>query len=196
VKRNFLPRRHFRDPTDFDEQLAEGSATVADVRLHGTTHERPIDRFECERAQLIPCAGQPSFQLERPVARIVASDYLVSIDTNRYSVPFRLIGETVEVKRQGEDLHSVSGRSGGHHARLTGQHQLCVLPEHGPGVIARNARLRYSSIDADAYQGVESPEVVSTSRCSSAPTWRSHHDRRQVCAIHGARALLEVAKAR
>jgi hypothetical protein len=26
------------------------------------------------------------------------------------------------------------------HALLAGQHQLCVLPEHGPGAIARNRR--------------------------------------------------------
>lgn len=150
--------RHFRDQSDFDAQLSEWTATVADVRLHGTTHERPIDRFERERAQLIACAGQPGFRLECPVARIVASDYLVSVDTNRYSVPFGLIGETVEVKRQGEHLHILyQGEVVATHARLTGKHQLCVLPEHGPGAIARNARLRYSS--ASAPRSVDNAEV-------------------------------------
>lgn len=160
VKRNFLPGRHFRDQSDFDAQLSEWTATVADVRLHGTTHERPIDRFERERAQLIACAGQPGFRLECPVARIVASDYLVSVDTNHYSVPFGLIGETVEVKRQGEHLHILyQGEEVATHARLTGKHQLCVLPEHGPGAIARNARLRYSSAGASAPRGVDNAEV-------------------------------------
>jgi hypothetical protein len=92
------------------------------------------------------------------VARIVASDYLVSVDTNRYSVPFGLIGETVEVKRQGEHLHILyQGEVVATHARLTGKHQLCVLPEHGPGPIARNARLRYSS--ASAPRSVDNAEV-------------------------------------
>ena len=44
-KRNFLAGRRFRDDLDFNEQLAEWMATVADVRVHGTTHERPLDRF-------------------------------------------------------------------------------------------------------------------------------------------------------
>jgi hypothetical protein len=150
VKRNFLPGRQFHDQGDFDAQLSEWTATVADVRRHhGTTHERPIDRFERERAQLIACAGQPGFRLQCAVARIVASGYLVSVDTNRYWVPFGLIGETVEVKRQGEHRHILyQGEVAATHARPTGKHQLCLLPEHGPGLSRGNARLRYSSAGA------------------------------------------------
>ena len=43
-KRNFLAGRRFRDDLDFNEQLAEWMAPVADVSVHGTTHERPLDR--------------------------------------------------------------------------------------------------------------------------------------------------------
>ena len=42
---------------EFD--LAEWMATVADVRVHGTTHERPIDRFARERDALIPPSRAP-----------------------------------------------------------------------------------------------------------------------------------------
>ena len=49
-KRNFLAGRRFRDDLDFNEPWHEWTATVADVRVHGTTHERPIDRFARERA--------------------------------------------------------------------------------------------------------------------------------------------------
>jgi len=35
-------------------------------------------------------------------SRVVATDWLVSIDTNRYSVPWQLIGSTVEVLRVGD----------------------------------------------------------------------------------------------
>ena len=56
------PRRAFIDQLDFDEQLAEWNATIADLREHGTTHERPIDRFERERAHLIDTRAQPSFR--------------------------------------------------------------------------------------------------------------------------------------
>ena len=75
--------------TTFSSSSAKWTAAIADVRRHGTTHERPIDRFARERDLLLPHARRPSFQLEGARSRIVADDYLVSLDTNRYAVPFR-----------------------------------------------------------------------------------------------------------
>jgi transposase len=43
-KYNFLPGREFVDDVHLDEQLGEWMTTIADVRVHGTTHDRPIDR--------------------------------------------------------------------------------------------------------------------------------------------------------
>jgi transposase len=59
-KGNFLPGRTFVDDVDLHEQLTEWSVTIADVRIHGTTHERPIERFAQEQAALVPTASQPS----------------------------------------------------------------------------------------------------------------------------------------
>jgi transposase len=144
-KINFLPGRSFYDDLHFAEEVAEWTATIADRRLHGTTHERPIDRFDREKAFLVPTLGQPSFRLEMSLVRVVANDYLVSLDTNRYSVPFRLIGRTVEVKRsEGRVIVLHRGEVVAQHAELPGRHQVRVLPEHGPGAIARNGRQRRS----------------------------------------------------
>jgi transposase len=54
VKRNFLPGRSFIDIVDFTEQLTEWNASIADTRVHGTTHEVPLRRFDRERAHLLP----------------------------------------------------------------------------------------------------------------------------------------------
>ena len=68
-KRNFLPGREFVDDVHLHEQLAEWNATIADVRVHGTTHERPIDRFAQEqRGAAARPRSQPSFRLEAPLA--------------------------------------------------------------------------------------------------------------------------------
>ena len=145
-KRNFLAGRRFRDDLDFTEQLAEWMATVADVRVHGTTHERPIDRFARERAALLPAPTDRAFRLEAPLTRMVATDYLVTVDTNRYSVPFTLIGQPVEVRRRDGCLQMRHrGQVVATHPVLGSRHQLRILPEHGPGPIARNARVRYST---------------------------------------------------
>jgi transposase len=146
-KGNFLPGRAFIDDVHFDEALLEWMATVADVRLHGTTHERPIDRFAREQPLLVPTGSHPSFRLEAPLSRIVAEDWLVSVDTNRYSVPFTLIGQAVEIHRRAGTLRVLHrGALIVEHPELPGRHQLRILPEHGPGAIARTARARRSSL--------------------------------------------------
>lgn len=46
---------------------------------------------------LVPTAGHASFLQAMVRDRVVADDWLVSIDGNRYSVPFSFIGKTVQV---------------------------------------------------------------------------------------------------
>ena len=145
VKRNFLPGRTFVDVVDFQAQLDEWNTTIADRRVHGTTHELPMVRFEREHGQLVPLAGQGSFQQEARVSRIVAEDYLVSLATNRYSVPFRLIGQRAEVQRRGDTVQIF--------------HQFRILPEHGPGAIARTARQRQSTPHRSESAAHTLPEV-------------------------------------
>ena len=145
VKRNFLPGRVFVDLEDFNAQLLAWLTEIADLRLHGTTHERPIDRFAGEAGVLAQAASQPSFLQAMRRDRIVAEDWLVSIDANRYSVPWRLIGKTVQVVRVGDRWHILHrGELVAEHPVLAGRHQLRVIPEHGPGAAARNARKRFS----------------------------------------------------
>jgi len=149
VKRNFLPGRTFRDLADFNAQLAAWQAEIADIRIHGTTHERPVDRFAREAAALVDTRGHPIYFQALRRSRVVAEDWLVAIDANRYSVPWRLIGKTVEVVRVGECWQiSHRGKVVAEHPILAGRHQLRVDPAHGPGAVARNARTRYGDSPA------------------------------------------------
>src|SRR5690606_23290423 len=75
-----------------------------------------------------------------------AEDWLVSIDGNRYSVPFALIGKTVQVVRQGGNwVIRHRGAVVAEHPVLAGRAQLSVQPQHGPGAAARTARQRHGS---------------------------------------------------
>lgn len=165
VKRNFVPGRRFADLDDFNRQLAAWQVEIADLRIHGTTHQRPIDRFADEAAVLVPTAGQPSFLQAMVRQRVVADDWLISIDGNRYSVPFGLIGRTVEIVRVGGQwLIRHHGRQVAEHPVLAGRAQLSVLPEHGPGAALRNARKRYAGMShpiasGPRHAGMGVPEV-------------------------------------
>lgn len=162
VKRNFLPGREFVDDLHLGEALLTWMTTIADQRIHGTTHERPMDRFAVERAHLVATSHHPAFRLEATYPRVVADDFLVNLDTNRYSVPFRLIGRTVEVQRhEGRILIRYQGQVVAEHAELLGRHQVRVLPDHGPGAIARNPRQpRLHAVDRPVRSWMASPIEV------------------------------------
>ena len=70
----------------------------ADQRVHGTTHEAPLDRFlRGEQAVLRPLPARPRPRREERRRRRVAHDAFVDIETVRYRVPYRLVREHVDV---------------------------------------------------------------------------------------------------
>jgi hypothetical protein len=98
VKRNAIAGHSFASWEAFEAHLAEWEREVANVRIHGTTGETPIGRFERDEAHRLKLLGErPSFGSLRELSRVVGNDCAVEIDTNSYSVPWRLIGERVAV---------------------------------------------------------------------------------------------------
>ena len=96
VKDNFWAGRHFTSLEDLQAQGDQWRDTVANVRLHRTLHERPIDRFEREKAALMPL---PSHLYIPPDVRFVkvTSQGLIAVDSNQYSVPAVLARQQVSV---------------------------------------------------------------------------------------------------
>ncbi len=77
--------------------------SVANVRIHGETHRRPLDLFEEERPKLLPL---PSAPYDVGVNRIVtaSSRFRVVLDTNRYSVPSEYAGARLTLRVYPEKL--------------------------------------------------------------------------------------------
>ena len=96
VKRNAIAGHSFASWSALEAHLAWWMREIADARAHGTTGEEPRVRFErAEASKLKPINGRPPFRQIRELARRVQADCAVEIDTNSYSVPWRLIGENV-----------------------------------------------------------------------------------------------------
>ena len=133
VKRNALAGRRFSSWDDLNDWLERWSVEVADLRIHGTTHERPIDRFAHE--QLTPLGTRPPYHYEQVQTRRVANDALVTVGAARYSVPVEFVGQTVSVH---EDLGYYEFF---HHQRLIARHQKAVRhtvvmePAHYAGLL-------------------------------------------------------------
>lgn len=99
IKRNAIAGREFLSFEELEEHLAWWMREVSDTRVHGTTGERPIDRFQRDEVSaLCSTEGKPPFYQIRELKRIVQSDAHVEIDSNFYSVPWQLIKQQVLVQ--------------------------------------------------------------------------------------------------
>jgi transposase len=135
LKQSFLPGRRFRDMDHLNSELGRWLVEVADVRIHGTTGERPIDRFRVESSALLDVKAVPPYRLETVVTRQVALDAMVSFEGNRYSVPWRYAGELVEVRvRDGGLAFICRGQVIARHPRLSGTNGKRVDPSHYKGL--------------------------------------------------------------
>lgn len=99
VKRNALVGRSFHHLQHLNDWLIEWCVEIADQRLHGTTHERPADRFaRSEAAALIGVEQRQPPPREQLLERRVPRDGLVVVETNRYPVPLEWIGQKADVR--------------------------------------------------------------------------------------------------
>lgn len=97
VKRNAIAGHRFASLEELHAHLQRWLREVADTRVHGTTGEPPLVRFEREANALKPLPAKAPFLQVRELTRRVHTDACIELDTNRYSVPWRLIGEAVTV---------------------------------------------------------------------------------------------------
>lgn len=104
LKRSFLEGRTFSDLEDLNRQLEAWLEGVANVRVHGTTGERPVDRHARELHKLRPFAAVPRYDTRALEIRRVASDCHFSYGGVRYSVPPEVAGTTVTLRVEGEQI--------------------------------------------------------------------------------------------
>ena len=120
---------------------------VANVRMHETTRERPVDRFQRERSLLRRCRRSPSTptrscrQSSTPHARI-------EFDGNRYSTPPRLVRQPVTIRASRDEVRVLhEGQVVAQHVRCYERGQLIVLPDHRLAALALRQRSRGSALE-------------------------------------------------
>ena len=138
LKGSFLVGREFTDLGDLNGQLDAWLDGVANVRIHGTTRERPIDRYAHEVKVLRPAAATPRFDIRELLIRKVQSDSHVRLAGSAYSVPPKAVGRMVHVRVQrlevGEAFEVI------HNGQVIAQHKLVAagarvsLPEHARSI--------------------------------------------------------------
>ena len=129
VKDNFLLGRSFADLADLNAQGRHWLAHTANVRLHATTGQRPIDLLAAE--ELTPHASLVPYRFLRKAVHKVSVEGFVHWDRSRYSVHPDHVGRTVLVE---EGEQRVTVRVGdlilAEHARAPQPGSCMVHPDH------------------------------------------------------------------
>lgn len=127
IETSFLEGRSFADLDELNAQLRFWLATVANVRVHGTTGERPVDRLAQDQAAMLELVTPYSKLEVEP--RQADWDGRISFRGVRYSVDPSILGgrrgEQVEVHVGADEMLRIY-----HQARLVGTH--AVAPPGSP----------------------------------------------------------------
>lgn len=152
VKRSFLLGREFSSLEDANEQVRYWIRHTADQRNHGTTHQRPVDRFREEN--LRPFGTKPLFIIQNSYIRKVPADCLVSFETNRYSVPWQYVNREVEIQPGPNNVIQIyyNGSLIAQHLRVNEKHKVIIEGEHYRNILKQpetNPLSRWNGVNPD-----------------------------------------------
>ncbi len=149
IKRNALAGRA-DELIRFEDYLAFAPLwrdQVANVRIHETTRERPVDRFQKERSLLRALPTIP-FDTDEIVPAVVTSHARIEFDGNRYSVPPTVARRPVSIRADRDEVRILhEGRLAAQHVRCYQRGQLIVLPDHRLAALALSRRSRSSALE-------------------------------------------------
>jgi transposase len=142
VKKNFLNGLDIPAFTAVNPAARLWLDTVANVRLHGETHCKPLDRFAQEKPSLRPLPAMP---YDCAVIRSAPANACcrVVLDTNRYTVPHLYASQKLTLKLYPDQLLVY------HHEKLIATHLRCYdrrqdirNPDHIQDLLVHRQRAR------------------------------------------------------
>ena len=146
VKKNLLKGLHIHDFRQMNPQARDWLETIANVRIHGETKKKPREMFADEKPHL---RALPVFPYD--VATIsqvrASSQFRVTLDTNRYSVPAEYAGHPMTLKVYPDriclyDSEKLLAR----HDRSYDRHQDFEDPDHPKPLLAQRRKARDQAI--------------------------------------------------
>jgi hypothetical protein len=142
VENNFLPGRSFNSFRHLNQQAKHWCDTVANEKTKRSLAMTPRQAWLAERPSLkpLPHFKPPIYQC---LSRVVDLYGFVSVDANRYSVPQRFCGKTVEVHKMPDHVCVFSNHQKiAEHSRIIDRRDAkSIAPDHHPQLRKKPSRL-------------------------------------------------------
>ena len=183
VKKNFLAGAELPDFVAINPAAQLWLDTVANVRIHGETRNKPADMLLTELPHLQPLPLHP-YDIATITCVRASSQFRVALDSNRYSVPARFAGQRLTMKAYPDRLCFY------HEERLIARHSRSYErdrdfedPDHPKELIAQRKKAR----DQHIIQ-----RFLSLSPCSL--DYYRELDKRHLNAGHHVRKIMALAE--
>ena len=146
VKKNFLAGLNIPDFNVLKPAVIHWLDSVANVRVHGETGKRPVDRLQRERESMTPLPPHP-YDIAT-ISQVRASrQFRVTVDTNRYSVPAEYAGARLTLKAYPDRLCIYhQDKLLARHLRSYDRRKDFELPDHPKALLAQRKKARDQKI--------------------------------------------------
>ncbi len=142
VKKNFLAGLELPDFCALQPAATLWTDTIANVREHGATHQRPVDLFETERAHL-GALNPAGFDLGGVSTVRANKQFRIPLDSNHYSVPARYAGHSLTLKAYADRVCLYEGQQlVARHARSMDRNKDIEDPQHARELVAQRKSAR------------------------------------------------------
>ncbi|MEA2114892.1 MAG: IS21 family transposase [Thermodesulfobacteriota bacterium] len=169
VKKNFLSGLEIKDFHHLQPACRQWMDTICNVRVHGETKKQPQELFAGEKPSLqsLPAHGYDIGVVKQVRA---SSQFRVSVDSNRYSVPAQYAGAALTMKLYPDRVcfyhqEQLIAR----HVRCYDRHQDFENPEHPKPLLAQRRKAKnqqvikrfmmLSPLAVDYYQALENKRM-------------------------------------
>jgi transposase len=148
IKKNFLAGLSIPDFSAINPGARQWVNGIANVRVHGETRKQPIALFEEEKVHMLPLPDNP-FDIGSISQVRASSQFRITLDANRYSVPAEYAGASLTLKTYPDRLciyhdNNLIAR----HVRSYDRHRDFEDPDHPRELLARRKKAEDQKIFA------------------------------------------------
>jgi hypothetical protein len=133
IENNFIPGRTFADWDDLNRQAEDWCTNISNPKYKRSLGMSPdaANIVEKPYLSLLPPVAPPVY---KSFYRVVNIEGYIQLDTNRYSVPQKLVGETLEVQKHWDKvvIYDKQTKVAEHKRVLDKKDRRITLPGHHP----------------------------------------------------------------
>jgi transposase len=190
VKKNFLAGLDIADFSVLNPAAKQWLSSVANIRVHGETRQKPTELWQMEKPSLSPLPLHP-FDIATVSPVRASRQFRITLDTNRYSVPAHLAGQVLTLKTSPDRLCIYQGEQLiARHVRSYDRYGDFENPDHPKPLLEQRKKAR----DQQLFRRflALSPQAEAYYRQLEQRRFNPHHHVRKIVAlsdIYGAEAV-------